>query len=528
MRSLTIALGCVLSAATFAQGSLKPGDPIPGEIVVKYHDGAAVSSFAMNLSLNARLLRVSAGTEAQTLKVPDVAAALRRLRSVPEVKFAEPNYVVSAAFDPNDPYRSSQWALSKINAPQAWELSQGTSTIKIAIIDTGVDLDHPDLASKIDGGFDFVNNDAVADDDHGHGTHCAGLAAAATNNGLGVAGVGFNSHIIPIKVLGANGSGSTSTIAAGIEYAVNAGAKVISLSLGGPSNSSAMNDAVNYAWSNGVIVVAAAGNSNTSAMFYPAASTNAIAVGATDQNDAKASFSNFGTWVDVAAPGVSLLSTYLNGQYLNMSGTSMATPVVAGLAALLWEDLGSATAPSVVRNKLESTCDPIAGGWVIFGRVNALRALQPVYTPPPAQEYGVSQMAFARGGVASGDASSLNTADNVRLVLNQTLVGRNRQVDGTFEFAPPVSHNPQRWNLYFEASQNPKGSVSLSIWSPSRNRWTSISNTTLYTIDKTFMWAIPNSSLYRSPNGTIKIRLYRSATAASSIAIDHFVLKPAP
>jgi subtilisin family serine protease len=265
----------------------------------------------------------------------DPATAVLRLSQDPRVEQAELNYKRHAVATPDDPLYATQWTLPKIEAEPGWE-TVGNEVI-VAIVDTGVDLDHPDLAAKIVPGFNFVDNNDRPMDDNGHGTHVAGIAAAIGNNGLGVAGVSWSSKIMPIKVLDANGTGNDYQAAQGIIWAVDHGAKVINLSFGGLQHSSLLQEAVNYAHERGAVIVAAAGNEalNGNPPFYPAALDNVIAVGALDASDSRASFSGFGYYLDVSAPGVSVMSTALDNDYRAMTGTSMASPHVAGQASLL-------------------------------------------------------------------------------------------------------------------------------------------------------------------------------------------------
>jgi thermitase len=300
--------------------------------------------------------------------------ALQELRADPDVEYAEPNYVLEAFETPNDPMANQQWSLAKTFLPDAWSISHGSSSVTIAIVDTGVDLQHQDLSGKVTAGYDFIGNDTNPTDEHGHGTHCAGIAGANWGNNKGIAGVGGECRIMPVRVLDENGSGLSDQVASGIIWAVDHGANVISLSLGGPSPSSVLNDAVNYAWEHGAIVVCAAGNDGTTTRNYPAAYTHVISVGASTQSDGKASFSNYGDWVTVAAPGEQILSTLPGNQYGYMSGTSMATPHVAGLVGLIWGRMGLSTTNTLVRQRLELSCDNV-GSWVARGRVNALKAM---------------------------------------------------------------------------------------------------------------------------------------------------------
>ena len=337
----------------------------------------------------------------QVLKIPAgrVQEKVQAYMRENAVEYAEPDYTAYAFNVPNDPSFSEQWGMTKIQAPDAWNISQG-ETVKIAILDTGVDQDHPDLAAKLikndQNNKDFTGSGSP-DDFYGHGTHCAGIAAAVTANGTGVAGVACQAMIMNGKVLDNSGSGAYSWIASGIIWAADNGAKVISLSLGGFFGSTTMKNAVNYAWNKGVVVVAAAGNDGYSLPSYPAYYANCIAVAASNADDGKASFSNYGSWVDVAAPGLNIFSTvpnhantissdYLGGQleYGVLSGTSMAAPHVAGLAALVWAT-SYGTTNTNVRNRIESTADTSGTIWTSYAieRINAYEAVRSATPPPP-------------------------------------------------------------------------------------------------------------------------------------------------
>ena len=322
--------------------------------------------------------------------------ALDRIRRHADVTYVEPNHIVQAAAAPNDPSWGSQYGPKKMQVDQAWDYYEPQAQTVVAVLDTGVDYNHPDLSSVLyrdaSGaviGYNAINGTTSAADDHGHGTHCAGTIAARINNGVGVAGVaGWNPlmagadnyvKIMPVKVLDSTGNGSDSSVANGIIWAADRGAKVISLSLGGAGSSTTTYNAVNYAWNKGCIVIAAAGNSGVSTQFFPAAYTNVISVGATDGSDTLASFSNYGSWVKVAAPGVGILSTYVGGGYASMNGTSMATPHVAGLAALL-----RSQSPGLTNSQLSSIITGNVDAYYPYsgrtlnasaGRVNAYRAL---------------------------------------------------------------------------------------------------------------------------------------------------------
>lgn len=320
-----------------------------------------------------------------TLKIPSgqVEKFVEIFNRNPLVEYAEPNFsaFVLDPFTPNDPYFNNQWGMKKVQGPEAWDIATGSSSVKIAILDTGIDNNHEDLQSKVDTWMNFTSS-ATADDLYGHGTHVAGIAAAATHNGKGVVGLGFNSHLLSVKVLNDSGGGYYSWIANGIKWAADNGAKVINLSLGGSSRSKTLENAVNYAWNKGVILSCAAGNSGNKSPTYPAYYPNCLAVAATDENDQKASWSSFGSWVDVAAPGVNVFSTFPNHDnkigklnYDYGSGTSMATPHVAGLAGLLLGADPTLTA-SEVRSLIENNTDRIGGTGTYWtkGRINAYRS----------------------------------------------------------------------------------------------------------------------------------------------------------
>lgn len=381
-----------LPVSTFADGDRNSGQ-VDEWVLVKFQDGTDENAkHEVSLRHGDTDEGELAGIGVHRIKIHagNLSEKLRSYSEEKSVKYAEPDYIATAISTPNDQSFGSQWGMTKIQAPQAWDVTTGQPTVKIAILDTGIDQNHPDLASKIVANRNFTTSPSV-DDLYGHGTHVAGVAAAATNNTLGVAGVGFNSTLMNVKVLSDTGSGNYSWIASGIIWATDNGAKVISMSLGGSGSSATLQDAVNYAWSRGVVIVAAAGNNGNSGMVYPGAYQNVIAVAATDPNDSKASFSEYGSWVDVAAPGVSIYSTFPNHtnqfgalNYGSLSGTSMATPFVAGLAALVWTT-PYGTTNTDVRNRIENTADRITGTGTYWqsGRINAYQAVSSTPPPPP-------------------------------------------------------------------------------------------------------------------------------------------------
>lgn len=266
---------------------------------------------------------------------------------------------------PNDPLFDEQYALQRINSEAAWSLTQGNSSLIVAVVDTGVDSNHPDLKGKLVKGYDFVNDDDTPEDLVGHGTFVASLIAARTGDGKGIVGIAPNVKIMPLKALGSKG-GSSTDIAAAIRYATDNGAKVINLSLGSPTASRAIQQAVNYATGKGVVVVAASGNDGNkrNPVEYPAAFSNVISVGATGPRDSIATFSSHNKEVDISAPGVNVVGAQASGTrmcrstsgqpYCTASGTSFAAPYVAGTAALMLS-VNPKLTPAEVRQILMQT-----------------------------------------------------------------------------------------------------------------------------------------------------------------------------
>ncbi|MHB0878010.1 MAG: S8 family serine peptidase [Anaerolineae bacterium] len=284
---------------------------------------------------------------------------------------------------PNDPW-FAQWQgnMRQVEAPAAWSVTTGRGGPIVAVIDSGIDLDHPDLAANIVPGWDFVNNDASADDDNGHGTHVAGVIGAVGNNGIGVTGMGWTTRLMPVKTLRADGTGDVSTARSAIIWAVDHGARVLNLSLGTAGPVPQLEEAISYALAHGCVVVAASGNVGPSlprgTAMYPAAYPGVIAVGAVDGSGRVAGFSNSGSFLDVVAPGVSVFSTYPNGGYRFLDGTSMATPHVAGLAALVWARRPSLPADQVSLALINSAHDLGPAGWdesYGYGLIDAFRAV---------------------------------------------------------------------------------------------------------------------------------------------------------
>ncbi|WP_096188705.1 S8 family peptidase [Evansella halocellulosilytica] len=280
---------------------------------------------------------------------------------------------------PNDEfYDPYQWNLAQIQTEKGWEISVGEEEVPIAVIDSGVDPEHVDLSERIIDGFNAFEGSSAYYDEHGHGTHVAGIAAATTNNEDGVAGISWNNPILAVKVLDDNAEGNSMTIAKGIRWAVDNGAKVMNLSLGDSHDSEVMYEAVKYAYENDVVMIAASGNENVETPMYPAAYEEVLTVAATDAYEEKAIFSNFGNHIDVSAPGEHIPSTYPNNEYVMMSGTSMAAPHVAGLAGLI-RSVNPDLSNNEVYELIRSTCDDLGDGgadpYFGYGKINIQRAL---------------------------------------------------------------------------------------------------------------------------------------------------------
>ncbi len=391
-----LSTGIDLAKAQPAPGEAPPEGFVPGEILVKFKPGTRGQDIADTHRRNGgQEKEVIRGIDVRVVGVPagQEQARVAAYERNPNVQFAEVNGLYQAVAATNDPDASKQWQYNNtgqtggkndadIDAFEAWNRTTGKSTVPIAILDTGISQSHKDLAGKVTKSVNFTDS-STADDKYGHGTHVAGSAAAVTNNSLGVAGTCSGCSLYNVKVLGDSGSGATSWVSNGITWAADNGAKVINMSLGSTGTSETKRLAVDYAWGKGVVLAAAAGNNKSTKLHYPAAYTNVIAVAGTDHNDARYWWSNYGSWVDVAAPGQSILSTTLGGGYGTKSGTSMASPHVAGVAGLVWSsglcDTATGNKATCVRNRIESKADKISGTGTYWtkGRINANSSVSP-------------------------------------------------------------------------------------------------------------------------------------------------------
>lgn len=405
--SALIAVLAVLASSAAASAAEAPYDR--DTVIVKYESGttpAEIAGLADRLGLGAEVDRVRR-VGALVLRVSgDPAAVAARLERSPSVVYAEPNYILSSEATPNDPRYGELYGLhntgqtggtpdADIDAPEGWDAAglgafPSTGGVKVGIVDSGIQTNHPDLAGKVANCaqsrgvlpiFAGSIREGSCADDNGHGTHVAGTISANANNGIGVTGVSFDSPLAVCRALGGPlGTGNTADVANCITWVHDKGAKVISMSLGG-GNSTTLKSAIDYAWKSGgaggSVLIAAAGNDGDGTLNYPAAYGNVVSVAATDDADARASFSNANADVEIAAPGVDTLSTYNNGGYTELSGTSMATPHVSGVAAVIRKLNPGFTAAQTV-SKLDASVDdlgpPGRDPSFGYGRVNLLKA----------------------------------------------------------------------------------------------------------------------------------------------------------
>jgi len=438
------------------------------------------------------------------------------LKQEPSVESVTLDYVVQPMFVPNDPYYStryptshygniSQWAPQFIGAEQAWDVTLGDPSINIAIVDTGIDANHPDLAGKVVLTKNYVNGER-ASDSFGHGTHVAGIAAANINNGTGTAGICGGCSLMSVKVLGADGSGLTSNVASGIAFATDHGARVINLSLGSSSRTTIIRDALDYALNNNVLPVVAMGNANSDFVGDLAYWYSALSVGAVDQQGAKASFSNFGLQTDVTAPGVAVLSTMPTypvtlttqyGYYQNydaLSGTSMATPVVAGLAGLLLSRNPTLTAGQV-KGIIESTAgdgakfDLTSG----FGPVHAAAAVNlgsQAENSPPA----LSSVSPAFGSAVVRNVTFSTTASDNVAVHHVDFV-----TAGARHFLPATS-------VGYPGGKGKNGSPPIPPWSSlfsSTTEWNGLFDITVIAFDRSGNGSAPSAGSYDIQNAYV-------------------------
>ena len=418
---LAAALLALSPALCGAAPESKPADAAwaPGRILVLPRAGLSQSELAKILAVHGGKGRKIGQSDLHIVDLPGAGsekAIAKLLSRHPQLKFAEVDERVAPHFAANDPYLGSQWHLSKVGAPAAWDISQGAG-ITLAILDTGVDGTHPDLAGRMVAGWNFFDNNSNTSDVYGHGTAVAGTAAATTDNSVGVASLAGQAKIMPVRIAGLDGYAYWSTVAQGLTYAADQGARVANISYG-VAGSASVQSSAQYMKSKGGLVIVSAGNNGIDENIVP--TTTMIAVSATDSADARTSWSSFGSFVAMSAPGAGIYTTVRGGGYGAWNGTSFSSPVTAGVVALVM-----ATNPALdsagVENILFNTAidlgaagrDPFYG----YGRVNAAGAVQAakaalpvVDTTPPTSSITAPLASSTVSGVV---AVNVSASDNI-------------------------------------------------------------------------------------------------------------------
>jgi subtilisin family serine protease len=519
-----ILTGTIFTLAVHA-ASPEAADHVFGRLLAQPRLGASANGVATALTKHgARLERILDRINIHVLQVPEPALdrVATALMQTGMFTFVEPDYIMRSSGDviPTDPYFSSQWHLSAIKAPTAWGITTGSPNVIIAVIDSGADWTHPDLAPNLVTGWNFLTGTSITQDNAGHGTAVSGSAAAASNNGEGVAGVSWGARIMPLQVLDATTGASYSSVASAITYAADHGARIISISLCGPSSSSALQSAESYAWNKGSVIFAAAGNASSSALTYPAADPNVVSVSASDQNGTFASFSNYGNWIDISAPGNYILTTVLGGSYGSWYGTSFSTPIAAGVGALILSVKPGLSASNLV-SLLEQNADDLGTpGWdqyFGYGQVNAYKAVTAAGTAitdttPPT----VSISSPAGGATVSGSISVQGTAtDNIGVTSIQFYVDGQVLNNGStspFSFALNTVNYTNGTHTIKVAASDAAGNVGSASISVNTNNQT-VTDTVPPTVS--IVSPISGTSV-KGVTGTLQI----SASATDNIAVS--------
>jgi subtilisin family serine protease len=431
---------------------------LPGRILISPKPELTAQALQAILAVHgAKKVDEIAQLRVHVLSVPaaNQAKVLDALKHNPNIEFAEPDYLAqTSATTANDPYYLSgyEWHLGKIQAPDAWSITTGSASTIVAVVDSGVAPNQPDLAGKLLNGYNFYAGTTNWADDNGHGTAVAGSAAAQGNNGLGVAGVAWNVMILPVKVADSTGYATYSNMAKGLTFAADQGARVINISMAGTSSSSTLQSAVTYAWNHNCLIFAAAGNDATSSLHYPAACNYATAVSATQSDDSLASFSDFGNYIALSAPGVGIWTTNRDGTYGSWSGTSFSAPITAGIAALVLSfnpQLSNAAVLDLLKHNADDLgtagYDPYFG----YGRVNAYRTLLAAGAIPPVTDTTAPSASINNptGGTLAGSVTiAVSTSDNVgvtkvELYLDNALAATSSAIPASFTWDTTTASN---------------------------------------------------------------------------------------
>ncbi len=437
----------------------------------------------------------------------------QRLMASGDFEYVEPDWRVFPVLTPNDPQYGSQWHLPKINAPAAWNHFTGNGTITIAITDTGVRTDHEDLVTQLVSGANSASGTAIpqtsgglVEDINGHGSHCAGIAGATGNNAKGVSGINWNIRIMPVRVTNSTGGSSSITaLTAGATWAADNGARVISTSYSGVSSASVQTTGNYIKYTRNGVYCWAAGNSNAN---LSTDHLDVTIVGASDQNDAKASFSNYGLGIDVFAPGVSIQSTY-NGSstsYTSLSGTSMACPLAAGLAGLITGANPALTAVEVETILYQTCLDLTAApggvgndsywGW---GRIDALAALRRAYN---TKAFAASTLTIINGNLLGGGVSQLGGSDDQYVTASYAPPTASPYPISMEVTANSTNNAPSRIDFIVEsASTGSAIQQSTEMFDFTANQWVVVDSRPLTTVDQVFTITPANSTRFRQ-NGT--------------------------
>lgn len=515
-------------------------DYAAGEVLVKFKSGSV--PFSAKLAVNGTTLGTLRAINVERIRVTgmSVEQAIKVFKNNPNVVYAEPNFRRKLDYVPNDPRLSQQYGIDQVKAKQAWDISKGSASTIISVIDSGLRVTHEEFVGRIaPGGYDWSDNDGDVTDNtgSGHGTHCTGIAVAATDNAKGVASVCFNGKILPMKIFP---NSFAATAASAVMDATDKGARVISMSFGSYNFSQTEQDAINYAWNKGVILFGSAGNDNISAdTHYPSACDNVISIGATNNLDQKAGFSNFGSKVQLAAPGEDIMSTVFDGDntYALNSGTSMACPFAASVAGLLI-GRNPAIKNNEVRDILFTTTDNV-GNWVTKGRINAFKAIQKVFTPLPFTGTPVSASVGVIGGAnegsqigtygspatagqviknSDGSVFSIQSSKNAKL-------GTVAALD-TYVLVGPSASNIMSATINFTGRSADSSSALIFAFNNSTGTWDQLGSLSMSTVNKSGTFTIPLASLNSYLNGGNMVRLMvRNILPLRVNAANNYILK---
>lgn len=522
LRVLPLLLGCAFASGEALAASTATEQWVPGRLLVQPNPGLSEAELTKILKTHgAKSVGKIESINVHIVELPAKASekAVAALMSKnPHLKFAERDMIVTPEGTANDTYFASKgWHLNIIGAPTAWDQSSGDGVI-IAILDSGIDASHPDFAGQLLSGWNFYDGNSDLTDVTGHGTQVAGTAAAATNNGIGVASVAGGAKILPVRIASPTGGAMYSTMAQGLTYAADNGARVANISYGGARSSSTVHSAADYLRNKGGLVTVSAGN--TSAEELVAASDSVIAVSATTSSDIKASWSSWGAYVDVAAPGSSVYSTFNGGTYGSISGTSIAAPVAAGVIALMMSANPALPGAQIQQMLFSSAKDLGSAGWDStygWGRVDAAAAVaaaasaRVVDTSAPA----VSITSPGSGSIVKGLVSvSASASDNVSvsrvdLHVNGTLVASD--ISSPYAFT-------------WDSTSLPDGAATLTAYAyDAAGNYTGASRGV--TVSNAVDTIVPTATITNPTSGTkVTGTVTIGASASDNVAVDKVAL----